>query len=133
VFLLGVLIGLSTGFFGLLYLFRKYVRERMVIFQQKELLLHNQQEFQRLINRVYHKDLLPEICRIEGLLLLNLEAVNRSMNFLNLLKRPHHHHYSQFAIAETLESKDMIEKALSETRILKQRIIEILKAYEIYQ
>jgi hypothetical protein len=64
-----------------------------------------------LIKEIYHIDLLPLVCRVEGLLSLAIMEWRMS---------------SPFAIV-------YVEKALIEIKELKQNIMEAVKRYEPYQ
>lgn len=54
---------------------------------------------------MYHKHLMPEICRAEGL--------------IRIAAREHHHRYAELALKEILT--------------LKKRVTEIIKKYEPFQ
>jgi hypothetical protein len=90
-----LLIGLFFGFSGALCLailgFRRYVQNKIAL--------------RRIIADLYHKDLLPEVCRMEGL--------------IDLATREHHHRYADLA--------------LKEIRTHKQKILDVIKKHELLQ
>ena len=95
-FWIGLLLGVCTTLLALSwvahYLMRRYIRNKLAMRQ--------------LIAEMYHKDLLPEICRIEGLLSLIVKDF----------------------------SDDSLElKALKEARIHKEKVTSIIKKYEQFQ
>jgi hypothetical protein len=68
--LIGFLLGCSAGSWVILWGVRRHIRNKLALRQ--------------LINEMYHKDLLPEICRAEGL--------------VDLATREHHHEYAKLAL-----------------------------------
>jgi hypothetical protein len=84
-------LGLSIASLGLHWAARRYIR--------------NKTAFRKLIAEMYHRDLLPEICRAEGL--------------VDLARREHHHQYA--------------ELALKEIRAHKEKVLKIIKKYEPFQ
>ena len=89
--LIGFLLGLSTGFLVLNWIVKRYIRNKVAL--------------RKIISEMYHKDLLPEICRAEGL--------------CDLATRDHHQGYARLA--------------LEEIRKHKQKVIAIIKKYEPFQ
>jgi hypothetical protein len=91
-FLLGVCTTLLVLGWAAHYLMRRYIKNKLAIRQ--------------LIAEMYHKDLLPEICRIEGLISLTVKDF----------------------------SDDSIEMmALKEARKHKDKVTSIIKKYEQFQ
>lgn len=72
----------------------------------------NRELLVQLIKEVYHIDLLPWVCRIEGLL-------NLALTEWHMGSRAHTEMY--------------VEKALEETRSLKKSILEAVERYTKYQ
>jgi hypothetical protein len=93
--LIGFLIGLAVGSVVLRWGMRKFLKNRLAL--------------RKLISEMYHKDLLPEICRMEGLNDLALRSKDEQ------------------------EQKKMIELALKEIKVHKDKIIHIIQKYEKYQ
>jgi hypothetical protein len=89
--LIGFLLGSSTILLGLHYVLKRY--------------LTNKAALRRIIAEAYHRNLLPEICRAEGL--------------VDLATRDGHYQYAKLALIEI--------------RRLKERFIKIIKRYEPYQ
>jgi hypothetical protein len=89
--LIGFVLGLSTASLVLSWAARRYIRNKVA--------------FRQLIADMYHRDLLPEICRAEGL--------------VDLARREHHHLYA--------------ELALKEIRAHKEKVLKIIKKYEPFQ
>ena len=82
--LIGVLLGFSGASILLMWGFRRYIRNKIAL--------------RSLINEMYHKDLLPEICRAEGL--------------IYLATREHHHEYAKLALKEIQEHKRKVIEAI---------------------
>jgi hypothetical protein len=89
--LIGVLLGWSTLLLGLNWAARRYIRNKLAL--------------RKLISEMYHKDLLPDICRAEGL--------------VDLAQRENHHLYAKLA--------------LQEIRKHKEKVIALIKKYEPFQ
>jgi hypothetical protein len=88
---IGFVFGCVCSFFLINFLLQKVVK--------------NKQALRNMIKEVYHKDLLPEICRAQGL--------------VDLARRENHQRYADLAHIEI-------------TR-LKERVIKIIKKFEPYQ
>jgi hypothetical protein len=65
----------------------------------------SREEFQKLINRIYHRDWFPDLCRAEGL--------------IDLATRENHHEYAKLA--------------LQQIKTLKNRLQQIIEQYNLYQ
>lgn len=89
--MIGVLLGWSTMLLGFNWAVKRYIR--------------NKHALRKLISEMYHKDLLPEICRAEGL--------------CDLARRENHHRYADLALAEIRKHKE--------------KVIAIIKKHEPYQ
>lgn len=89
--LIGFLLGVCTTLLAFNWAMKKYIRNKLAL--------------RKIISEMYHKDLLPEICRAEGL--------------VDLATRENHHQYAKLA--------------LSEIRKHKEKVIAIIKKYEPYQ
>lgn len=89
--LIGLLLGFSGASCVFILGFRRYIRNKIALRQ--------------IISEMYHKDLLPEICRFEGL--------------VYLATREHHHKYAELALKEIREHK--------------RKILEAIKKHEPYQ
>lgn len=88
---IGWLLGLSTSFLMARVALRMFIQNKLAL--------------RKLITEMYHKDLLPEICRAEGL--------------VYLATREHHHQYAKLA--------------LDEIRKHKEKVIAIIQKYESFQ
>jgi hypothetical protein len=124
--LLGIGIGFCASFLMWHYLLSSVV-------QNKEQL---QQLIGKLISEVYHKNIYPEICRIQGIfntLLLELELILKDCE---LAKRPDHYRYIELVERGLKKIRDGnigLKVGLDETLKLKKRFSDIIKKYEPYQ
>jgi len=89
--LIGLLLGWSTAVLAFNWIMRRFIRNKIAL--------------RKLISEMYHKDLLPEICRAEGL--------------CSLATRENHHEYAKLA--------------LKEIQLHKQKVIDLIKKYEPFQ
>jgi hypothetical protein len=89
--LTGLLLGWSTALLALNWVAKRYIRNKLAL--------------RKLIGEMYHKDLLPEICRSECL--------------VDLAQRENHHRYAKLA--------------LEEIRKHKEKVIALIKKYEPFQ
>lgn len=89
--LIGWLLGLSTALLVSNWIAHRYIRNKTAL--------------RKLIAEMYHKDLLPEICRAEGL--------------VDLATRDYHTPYAKLALIEI--------------RRHKEKVIAIIKKYEPFQ
>lgn len=88
---IGWLLGLSTSFLIIQLAMKAFIKNKLAL--------------RKLITEMYHKDLLPEICRAEGL--------------VYLATRENHHEYAKLA--------------LNEIRRHKEKVIKIIQKYERFQ
>lgn len=89
-FLIGLLFGLSLGSICVVYLVRRIVRKSEFL--------------QKFISELYHQDLLPEVCRIQGL--LNLALMESKMGTAHAIM------YVELALKEVLAHKNKITQTI---------------------
>lgn len=95
--LIGWLLGLCTCSLVFPWIARRYLK--------------NKRRLRQIISEMYHKDLLPDVCRVEGLLNLELMEFQANKDLKELY----------------------IEMALKTLRRHKQHIVNLIKKYEPYQ
>jgi hypothetical protein len=88
----------------------------------------------KLISEAYHKNIFPEICRLQGILIVLELETKKLIRDLELSSRPHHHCYAKLALRDLrLLRVRWLRKGLKEVKILKDRFDKIIKKYEPYQ
>lgn len=87
-----------------------------------------------LISEAYHKNIFPEICRLQGILIVIDLEIKQILKDVQMSSRPHHHLYGKMALRDLrLLRVQWLRKALREIKTLKERFDAIIKKYEPYQ
>jgi hypothetical protein len=135
------LISLLFGFAGAAFLFKRHYRNISHRYQQYEQQLQAQREeleaskeaLRDIMNQTHHEGINPIAKRIRGLCNVGFMELDRLMNFLNLLSKPHHQGYSQFAIAENLKARKCFEYIEEQAFKLETDTLNNVKKFEHLQ
>ena len=135
------LISLLCGFAGAAFLFKRHYRNISHRYQQYEQQLQAQREeleaskeaLREIMNQTHHEGINPIAKRIRGLCSVGFMALGRLTNFLELLSRPHHQKYSQFAIAESSDIQKCFEYIEQQAFNLEMDTLKKVKEFEHLQ
>ena len=95
--LIGLLLGSSIGVLAFPWALRRYLKNKL--------------KLRQIIADIYHRDILPEVCRTEGMLMLH-----------------------ELETKENTELKDTYAAmALKSVRRHKKHVMDLIKQYEAYQ
>lgn len=88
----------------------------------------------KLISEAYHKNIFPEICRLQGILQVMDLELQSILQHVDVSRRPDHYLYGRMAFRELrLLRVRWLRRALREIKVLKERFDAIIKKYEPYQ
>lgn len=129
-FWIGLLIGLSTGFFLFNWILKKHFKNIATLRTATSELHQKKEDLRELISRVYHKDIFPETRRAIGIFQLIKMILQKSKENVVIAQRPDHYRYITLIEKEIDECIDLSEKGIIETTVLSDRFKTIIKKYE---
>lgn len=96
-------------------------------------LLATREALREVFNKVYHKEIFPEVCRGEGIFTVIETYADEGIINADMASRPNHYRYNEMVKLNLQNVKKWSHNGASEMRKLKNRFQEIMVQYEEYQ
>lgn len=102
--------------------------------RRQRLLDETRTAIREIYNRVYHKEIFPDICRAEGLTNLQLMMLDEAIRDSDMASRDDFHYkYNKLVAIKLRDIKDINTKNQTEIRRLKDRFQTIMAQFEHLQ
>lgn len=123
-FWIGLLTGLSAASLLWIKMLKKHYHNVVTIRKAER-------DLESLISQIYHRDIYPELCRVEGLFRLSKIEIQKILIDCNLATRPEHHRYIELVIKALDDlDKSILDAGVKEAVSLKKRFQETLKKFQ---